>query len=217
MNKLCVDIEQLGGVLELPANDPRRRHVETCPRCSALAVSYREFVNAEPVPPGSDPEAAAAHLRGVLREEIEGTLASRAKARPSFFSLRPAWAMLAFVLVVGSVVLIRMGPEGPQEQVLRGGATGEDPLSLAAPEFLGDGSVQLSWLPFDEADQYIVVIYEPDLTELTRTDPVTDPEITLHSRDLAGVTSGSAVIWRVVALQGGDEIEFSAPGTLRIP
>jgi hypothetical protein len=216
MNKLCVDIDQLGGVLELPADDPRRRHVETCPRCSALAVTYRDFVNAEPVP-DSDPEAAAVHLRGVLREEIEGALASRAKARSSFFSLRPAWAALAVVLVVGSVVLIRMGPEGPQEQVLRGGGTGEEPLSLAAPEFENDGSVRLSWRPLDEADQYLVVIYEPDLTELTRTDPVIDPEIVLYPRDLVGAASGSAVIWRVVALQGGDEIQLSAPGTLLFP
>ena len=45
----CIDVEEIGGVLELPAGHPSRRHAESCPRCRSLAASYVSFVAAEPV------------------------------------------------------------------------------------------------------------------------------------------------------------------------
>src|SRR4051812_47241466 len=41
----CIDEQELGDVLALPQSDPQRRHVDECPRCRALAVSYRDFLD----------------------------------------------------------------------------------------------------------------------------------------------------------------------------
>lgn len=216
MNELCVGVEQIGSILELAEQDPKRRHAESCPRCSALLASYQDFMKAEPGP-GSNPQGASAHLQKVLREEIEGAQKTSPLTRNRFFILRPAWGALVLVLALGSFVLIRVGPDGPEQQVLRGGSTDGAPLSLSQPGFLDDGSVRFSWEPLEEADQYQVVLYESDLTELTRSEPAAETEVVLSPRQLGGAAPGSALVWRVIALQGGDEIDRSAPAPFRLP
>jgi hypothetical protein len=68
----CLEPDELEGVRALPPDHPRRREVETCPRCRQLLLSYVEFLEDRSAPDTIDREGAAARLREAFEREMGG-------------------------------------------------------------------------------------------------------------------------------------------------
>ena len=44
MSHRCFDEDELAAICDLPPDDPRRREVETCPRCDSLLRAMSAFL-----------------------------------------------------------------------------------------------------------------------------------------------------------------------------
>ena len=236
----CIDEQALGEVLALPLSDPRRRHVDECPRCRALTVSYREFLE-----PASEETASYGTSEDrrltELRERLTGAApaparpardpsaraatpaASRPANAPRSWSdrlfgpaLRPVWAIVAIAIAFGVMRVAPKSPPGPvSPPVLRGSSPHE--LATAPPSYAANG-VTLAWSANAEADHYQVRFFSSALAEIGRRDLGRDTSATLATGDLpAAYASGETIFWRVVAMKSGDELESSAPGSLKKP
>src|SRR6185369_10643294 len=80
----CATETDLGELLELPEDDPRRAHIASCPRCRALAMSYERFLAADSAADGTaygPPEESAITA---FRERLFAAPVARAatEARP---------------------------------------------------------------------------------------------------------------------------------------
>ncbi len=243
----CVRVEELGDLLELPADDPRRRHVEGCPRCRTLLASYARFLTPGTPPAGARLEQAEVRLTQVLRGALHGSSAApagppaspdrapaRAQGRPGFWeqlrelanapALRPAWAAVA-ILVVASVAFSLLDIRGPgrREPVLRGGAPPARTQAVAKPGLLpvapaSGGALRLGWTRVPGAEDYEVRLYSADLAQLAALGPTADTTLVLRPQALpARPRPGETVLWRVYARRGGDEIAYSPVGMLRVP
>ena len=236
----CIDEESLGDVLALPETDPRRRHVDECPRCRALVVSYRQFLDPAPEETASYGSAEDRRLTE-HRERLAGVPATRGSAatrddadaraatpaRPAgtprswgerLFgpALRPVWAIAAIVIAFGVMKIAPKSPPGvTAPPTLRGGASRE--LATATPSYAAN-AVTLLWSANPEADHYQLRFFSTALAEIGRRDLGRDTSVTLATGDLpAAYAGGEAILWRVVAMKGGDELESSAPGSLKMP
>jgi len=236
----CIDEQALGDVLALPSSDPQRRHVDECPRCRALAVSYREFLEPAPEEIASYGTAEDRQLTD-FRERLTGAAPapattahdSRARAavppasRPAnagrswsdrLFgrALRPVWVLAAIAIAVGVMKIAPKSPPGsPAAPVLRGGTPHE--LATATPSYAANG-VTLAWSANPEADHYQLRFFSSALAEIGRRDLGRDTSATLATGDLpTAYASGETIFWRVVAMKSGDELESSAPGSLKKP
>lgn len=235
----CIAEEALGDVLALPSSDPRRRHVDECPRCRALALSYREFLEPSTEEAASYGTAEDRQL-SEFRERLTGAAAATASAPPATVydakaraavpaaparswgerlfgpALRPLWAVAAIAIAFG---VMRIAPKSPPGSVttptLRGGASHE--LATATPSYAANG-VTLAWSANPEADHYQLRFFSTALSEIGHRDLARDTSVTLTAGELpATYTSGETILWRVVAMKGGDELESSAPGSLKKP
>lgn len=221
MDQKCIDIENLAEILELPDDDPRRRHLEECPRCSSILLSFQAFLEAEKVP-GSDPVDAETRLGEFIKASIDKQSPGTSERvvveeRPGFLSeflqglfRRPVWVTAALLIVAAGMLWWKPWVEDPL--VLRGTIPAEtkSPLELAAPQALDDGSLLLSWSPFDSVDIYEVRLYDESLSELARFGPLTETTLVL-TRSMLPEDAPSAMLWRVVALDEGDEVAASRP------
>lgn len=235
----CVDEQALGDVLALPQSDPQRRHVDECPRCRALAVSYRQFIDPSSEESasygtaedqrltefrerltGASPAVAPGTVRDAkARAAVPGARTSAAGSRPwsdRLFgpALRPVWALAAIAIAFG---VMKIAPKSPPAgaPTLRGGNAHE--LGTAMPSYAAHG-VTLVWSPNPEADHYQLRFFSTALTEIGRRDLARDTTVTLAIGDLpAAYAGGETIFYRVVAMKGGDELESSAPGSLRKP
>ncbi len=223
----CFEAGEIAEVLSLGAEDPRRRHLEGCPRCRALALSFRDFVEPGPVPAGARSAEAAERLSQAIAREIEAG-ARRAASRPRTGalrrwlegwlgrpSLRPVWVTASVVVVAGAAVIAILSRPAP-ESVLRG----ERPAALALQPVRQQpgGELRLRWEPLAGAVSYQVRLYATSLEEVARLEPVRVPETVLRREALpSGLASGTRLLWRVVALRGGDELALSPVGSLRAP
>jgi hypothetical protein len=237
----CVSAEELGDVLDLPANDARRAHVRECPRCRSLAAAYLDFVSAaEPLPAGARPKDARKRLEADLRSAIHGRPAGAratdaapvgpagtgaARRRATWWgglAPRPAWALVALLLLVGAGAVWMLLPrEGVAPLVLRNEpprSRSDDGFVLSPPQIEATGRWRLSWSPVEGADSYQVRFFSSDLDDLAQIQPVTVLSISV-TRDQLGAdhAGGNVVLWRVVALRGGDAIATSPVGTIALP
>lgn len=228
MTDRCLGDEELAGLEGLPADDPRSRHVEACPRCRARLRSYREFM-AEAEPPASPREYAAraavsaALDREILGAEPRGASAPRRTHRRAWWNsspffaprwapvLRPALAAAAVVLVAfGVMQLARQPGEGGPSGVLRGRSADGSAAVTAARVVLPDGRTAVSWKRLPGADGYQVVLFGADLVELGRVEVADDSLMVLTAGRLpAAANREPALSCRVVAQRGGDEIARS--------
>ncbi len=233
----CIAEEALGNVLALPATDPRRRHVDECPRCRALAVSYREFLEPATEEVASYGSAEDRRLTE-FRERLTGV--ATAPAPPASVrdaqartvvpprpvrswserlfgpALRPVWAIAAIAIAFGVMTIVPKSPPGSATSpTLRGGTSRE--LATAMPSYAAHG-VTLVWSGNPEADHYQLRFFSTALAEIGRRDLARDTSVTLATGDLpAAYAGGETILWRVVAMKGGDELESSAPGSLKKP
>jgi hypothetical protein len=226
MTDHCVDVEEIEELLALSDDDPRRRHLDECPRCNAILTSYLAFLEADDAA-GAAPADAESRLAGFLE-----TVTGHSPARPTetvpgndgFISkltralfLRPVWAAAAMVVVTAGVLW--WSPWSQQERVLRDAPQGVPgtgtPLDLHTPQIQPGGVVLLTWEPLEGADAYQVRLYGEDLAEIVRFQPTGEPSLSVD-RSMLPEDTPAVVLWRVAALQSGDEIAISEPAPLQI-
>jgi hypothetical protein len=175
-------------VLELSIDDPVRRHVDQCPRCSSLLASYEVFIRADAAA-GADPADAEARLMDFLQERVGAggpapPAPDKAPGDDGFFArlkdvfvLRPAW--VAAALVVTAAAVLWWQPWGVEQPALRSTA-GSSLLEVLPPETLPDA------------------FYDLSRAEL----PADTPDV---------------IICRVTAIREGDEVAETAPVPLELP
>jgi len=163
----CIEPKDLPVILSLPAQDDRRRHLETCLHCRAMVHAYEEFMDPDPVHPGRDLVVADAELAERLAAIIEGPRPQAARRR--YYDQRAWLAAAAVLLVCAGIFLARDAvllrdarlPEGGG--VVRGEV--EDPTQLAWVQ--DDDGWQLTWR-VDTPGAPVVVFLDADLEETER-------------------------------------------------
>ncbi len=205
----CIPMEALGTLDALGPDDPMRRHVEQCPRCSAMRVAYREFVRAD-APKSAHVRDADARLAAFIAERVEGVEVSGAphRARGRWFEMptfRFAAAAAVMIVLAGAVA---KWMQAPDQDVLRGGP--RIVLTLETPQALSDGTLALRWTSVPDADAYQVVLLRDDLSEVARMPATDQREFTLDRSTLPA----DATHWQVTALREGAVATESSPEAL---
>jgi hypothetical protein len=243
MSDRRIEIEDLGGLSDLPPEDPRRKALESQPSARAQMRAYREFMS-----PGDDPvreqrREAEARLAEALARELgiaggaatdtaAHTRSTRSdlrsqSARSPFLSWlgagSPRLAMglaAVLILIAGGALIFRMMNERGGEQ-LRGSIT--PPASGtwdARPtvESSAEGGIVLRWSAAPGADAYAVVFLGSDLAEVARVADLRGPKLVLERESLPhGLVPGAHALWRVMAYHGADEIGRSSTSPLVVP
>jgi hypothetical protein len=219
----CVAAEDVGDILVLPEGDPRRLHLESCPRCRALVVSHREFLAAhddESIYGEREARQMDAARARLVAESRPATAHRGSAERPRetwwdrWFapSLRPAWAIAGVALAAGAVLYAARLRAPAPEPVLRGG--GVEPMALGEPERRPDGGVVLRWRAEAGAERYELHFYSTSLAELGQLSGA-DTSIVLAPAELPeAYRAGAIILYRVRAMRGGDAIATSPTGTL---
>jgi hypothetical protein len=232
MNENCPALETFEDLLRLDPADPRRRHLDECPRCRARGIAFASFMRGGELPPGTRLEEARIELAASLEREIARG-SQRAQGRSSerrprpweglerFFRLlwKPAAGLAAVALVLLALRIAERPATAPEGRMAVRDASRA--VSVAAPlrsELGPGGSIRLRWSPVAEADGYKVLLFSPGLQPIGEFEAGSDSMLTLASDRLAGIRpAGSVVFWRVAALRNGDTISLSAPAALRLP
>jgi len=232
----CLSIEELDGILGLDPAHPRRRHLESCPRCSARLLVYREFIEDLSPAPGSDTRDAAVRLRQAFDEELDrGQIREGAVARPASSwtrwswwlrprTLQPAWALGVVLLVAGAFYAgLHYRSTREESDLLRttpptGVVSERGRIDLLTPRVGPGGEVEMRWHAVPNADSYQVRLVGADLADLAHFGPVPDARLSLRPDQIPrNLSSGEVIGWEVVALRSGQEIARSPVSTLRIP
>lgn len=227
----CPPVETFEDLLRLDARDPRRMHLDDCPRCRARLIAFRSFLERRPLPAGADPGDARRRLSAAIRAESEreGRPRPSRPRLPRFWRIqilwKPALALIAASMLV--VLLLRPAGHGPDVHspadhspadgslVLRGQPSASMPL---VADWAPEGSVRLSWPAVPSAEGYRVMLYGTDLEEIARLEAGRDTMLVLTAAQVARLgPSGGAVFWRVATLAGGEPVSVSAPATLQLP
>jgi hypothetical protein len=224
MTEPCLPLEELLALAESEAGDPRRDHVNHCPRCRSRLTAYGFFTSLDRDDPCPGEGQAVVQLAATLRDRIgSGDLSRAAPARPKARGRSPWWAprllvpaLGAAAIVAGVVLLVRdQLPSTPSAPALR-----EEPASLreavvaALPaQVLLDGSLELHWNVVSGADAYRVRLLDAGLEEIARFDAGQGSSFVLTVADLQAWSSRAA-FWQVQALAEGDRIADSAPVAL---
>lgn len=168
-----VDIER---ILGLPREDPRRRHLEACPRCRNLARAYAEFLDPGPLDASVDLAEADAELARRLALTLPAA-APRPAARPRRLGrllewpTRPANALRlaagAALALAGLLLLTDPARHRDIELPERRGELRGDETELLTAVFLPAG-VELRWSPPAADREAIVLLFDAELAELAR-------------------------------------------------
>jgi len=219
----CIDIAELATVDGWPDGDPRRVHLDGCPRCRARLAQYRAFAH-PPAEHQPDVDADAAVL-AALEAEIPGARL-RDVETPSPWTrwLYPwrsprGWSLIgAAAAAVAAIVVINARDATPPPIVLRGDVTdGGVTLVDDGVEILEDGDVRLRWHPVADADAYTVVLLGDDGGPALEV-PAGDDTVVVVPR-AALVTLGGAgtpVPWRIDAHHEDDVVARSTVGVVLI-
>jgi len=199
-------MEELEKIPALSSDDPRRIDAERCPRCAARLAALRLFNDLSRPAPGADPEDAERRLKELL---APGRLPRNGRRR----ILSRRWWLLvpAAAVVLLMFVLPRDASKHASPPVLRG----ETQLSSALPRGEGgwtaDGSLDLSWPPFDGAEQVEVVFFALDLAEIARVPAPDGTSLHLEAADLPPtLRQRKAVFWSAIAIGEGHPIGRTA-------
>ena len=229
MSDTCYCIEELEELALLVAGDPRLAHLESCPRCRAQLASYRAFMSPADLPAEARPDDAHIRIAAALEQAIfakdpaaaevsapvQSGLANplarllHSLARPMW---RPAWGLVAILLIfVGSQQVWQAAHRGGNPQILRGGTGDPAKLPAEAARVSADGCILFSWEAVPDADSYQVHVYGSDLSTLVVLDAGVQCSLAVRPNEIpAPVGDDHQLWWRVIALQGADEINSSA-------
>ena len=212
MKRRCYGAEEIGEILESGPDDPRRPHIEECPRCRALAGEYREYIETGRSFPGPDLFEANRKIRKAIGGGGSLGRAGAGGARGRLFAspyVRPALVAVAAFLVAFGVysLMIAFTPEGQKFITPKEVATlpvDDSPLAPQPPVPV-DGGVVLSWNGVKFAKSYDVIVLSEMLVQVARFGPFTDASFTLREKEIEGISKGTPLVWRVeVRYRNGD-------------
>lgn len=226
MSERCFEIEELARIAKLPADDPGRAHLTSCPRCRARLTVYEDFMRAEMDAEMANPQDADERLAATLQKEIFGAEELPVKARRhsrdmvwwqqlrDLFTkpaLRPVWGVVAAVLVVLAVREIAFPDRVPEsgQRVLRGTDERVSQYVTANVRFQTDGQVIFSWAANPESDRCEIAFYGTDLAEIGLLDGGPGTELRTSGDELPVKAGQAAVFWRVIYLRNEDRIDQS--------
>jgi len=239
MSERCSPIEELERMAGLPADDPRRQHLDRCPRCRSLLKACRAFETEPDSATAGQNRDLDARLAAAVDGAIFGQSVSRAipveDSRPPLPGGRRFgwWRDLSFgrsalriAAVAAAVVLILLGVQqtrsphlpGTEESLLRGGGQFERDAWEAQARLIPDAWI-FSWSPVRDADAYRLVLYDADVVEVTHFLATgSDSGLNVSPADLPASAGGSRVVfWRVIAFRRADEIARSRLQSLPLP
>lgn len=216
MSPNCIDVERIADVESSPE---LKKHVDDCPRCQSLWLSYQSFMTADVSgAPGADD--ARRSLEAVIRRQAgqaapahavprASRLATRRRAELSW--LRPG--LIAAMAAIIAVVAITVWRGNSDQPVLRGGA--QSTWNLEAPRVSGI-AVVFKWGAVPDADAYEVEIFDDALNLVLHSASVTTPTISVERSAFDNIQPGTELTWRVRALRGGDVLATSPPASLTL-
>lgn len=220
MSQRCYEIEELGTLTELPADNPQLRHLEACARCRARFAAYRDFMDPGELPPEAQADSANARLTAALEREAALHPPTPTRRRFSPFerliailkrpALVPAWGLMVGLAIVLIWQYAGEGPQSPDDpSVLRGNEATHGAVILAADaEILSDGTILFAWEAHAGCEAYQILLFGADLTELRTLDAGSAAQVSL---DLGEI---DAHYWRVIGLQAGARTAQSSLKTL---
>jgi hypothetical protein len=228
----CIEEDRLPLIMQLPPDDPARRHVAGCARCRARVAGLSAFENPVAIPAGSRADEADRRLAAILDREIYGQqpgrrvhLDSREQSRKDFGSilrrlwhptLRPVW--VAGIVVIGIVGVRELTQTRDDRIVLReDGRPSSSAVTGIATQAGPDGQVALRWDAVAGATAYTVVLLGADLEEQDRIDAGSTASCPLPEARVTAVRGGAHTFWRVLALRDGDFIATSKTVPLVLP
>jgi len=221
MDHRCLEPLELAALLAMPADDPRRRDADACPRCDSLLRGMAAFLDGDADLPNDEKVRAERHLAGVLAgamaakgEPAAGSVTSAAtdvrRTRSNRRSPRGqgwGWGLGLAAAAAGVMFFVAREPSAPAgpSGVLRGGApnasmAGDLIVTVAAGPT--EGQLLLSWPAVAGADSYVVELFTAELDTLAVLGPVTELSVTVAATLWgAGGDAGSAtgVLCRVRA------------------
>lgn len=218
MADTCPPVDVLVDLLDLPADDRRRRHLDTCPRCRARLLDYEDFVaGGEPL---SDSELAQALVRldASLREAAGDPGPTPALPRRE---ARAGLALAALLLLAVAVApLLRDAfDRGASGELRLRGQGAPSALELQPARWTADGALVLSWAPLSGADAYAVRLLGAGLNPLDTREVGAETSLTLDAEALRALLpeGGDYLVWQVEAFAGGDPLATSPPASLALP
>ena len=223
MSGSCIRPEDLSDFDALPADDPIHAHLAHCPRCQARLQAYRSFLEDAASPARSRAESEAdATLDGMIRSQFGLPGAESAPARGGLFSAR--WRIRTLILapaaVAAAVVILVLARHDRTEipaPAYRGSESGAV-VRLESVQELADGRIRLTWHALSGADAYQVRVLDTGLNPVLAPAVSADTTAVLGRSELgAAARSESRLLWRVTALQDGEEIGTSGVEILRLP
>jgi len=235
MKQECPPLESFEDLLALREDDPRRLHLQSCPRCRARAVAFRAFLDPGPLPEGARPGEARLQLSRAIRTEAARALTRHAGRKvdrrgdsggiwaavaawfhPGWRSVVGLASVVAVVFLVARVAVDRQQGEAP---VMRGGGpAGEFASSLPRVAATADGALSIGWEAVPGASRYAVAFYGLDMMELLQVGAADLTRLTLPPSSLGRLgPSGAVVFVRVLAFRGEDRIAQSAPVSVTLP
>lgn len=202
----CFEIREIAALAGLPADDPRLRHLEKCPRCRSLAQAHAEFLD-----PGDTSDLAGlAAADAELQQRLGAALAAE-PARIVPVRRRRVWLAAAAVLALCAVGLAASDLLRLRDgKVLQEGARlrGDDEVAdLVVTEV--DTGLQLVWPDAPEVETIIYVFLDGDLAEIGRRDSTGN--LTLD----AAAPEARAVFCQALAVAQGDTLARTAIVRLR--
>ncbi len=198
----CLEVADLAEALAAPPDDPRRRHIEQCPRCGALARQYRDFMG-ESRPNARLEPAEVARLDQAMARARQRTAIVRkpsAAGRTRWWVAVPA---VAAVLAIMILVPARRTP-GPDPTVMRGRVEPDTVLTVNPARINEQGNIVLGWLATAAADSFVVEILAADLTVLATVSagPGTDLELPPDSASAPRTRQ----FWRIIGFKEQDPV-----------
>ncbi len=224
MDERCYGAEEIGEILKLDGADPRRRHIESCPRCAKLASAYRDFLDGKGKFPGPDLAGAREKIRRAIAgdDEVGIPLTLRRKAGKDGVKKRLAQPILltGAVLVLVWALIQVCDREPPEKDIFETIASppleSTDPLAPHTPVPVDKG-VRLSWTGAPGATSYGVIVFSEVMKEIFRADRLTETECVVQRDDLPGRSKGKTFYWRVEMKKADGGIGLSPVAVFTMP
>jgi hypothetical protein len=189
----CLEVEELADVLASGTDDPRRGHLDQCPRCQALVAEYEGFMAVD------DGQAGLSTAEMARLDQTLPPAENRILRLPRWLVAVPAAAAVLALFFA----LPQDRPVAPDPAVMRGEVQPDTLLVPHGVKVGADGRVLFSWDPSPQADSYVVELLGGDLGELARIQTGTaSVEVAPETVQKPEPTR----FWRVTGFKKGDPV-----------
>ena len=205
MTHPCFQVDELGDLLELGYDDPRRKHLDECPRCRALLTEYRGFMAPPTDAEGADLPDAEKRLTAFLKQKVQqdGSIAPPPSPSVRFFrrtSFRLVMAAAAVVFAVLTLMTYHDRQPPVSDEILLREGTGHGSFSEEGKVKLlplgkrADSKTGLRWHKVKGADAYRVRLFSVELEELAILGPVTETSLLLSSEEIPKLAEPGTIV-----------------------